>query len=143
MNKADLVARIAKEAALTKRQSEKMLEALMGSIQDALSKGEKITLVGFGTFSAMARSARTGRNPRTGQALYLVVYVYRAGNSDCLERGYDQPIEHLGGGADDAIRPCICSCRERCPHSAGCSVSPALPRWQGHTLSRQIAQSQT
>ena len=71
MNKADLVARIAKEAALTKRQSEKMLEALMGSVQDALSKGEKLTLVGFGTFSAMARSARTGRNPRTGQALSL------------------------------------------------------------------------
>ena len=63
MNKADLVARIAKEAALTKRQSEKMLEAFMGSIQDALSKGEKITLVGFGTFSAMARSARTGAIP--------------------------------------------------------------------------------
>jgi DNA-binding protein HU-beta len=71
MNKAELVARIAKDAALTKRQSEKVLDALMGSIQDALSNGEKITLMGFGTFSAMSRVARTGRNPRTGQALYL------------------------------------------------------------------------
>jgi DNA-binding protein HU-beta len=71
MNKAELVARIAKDAALTKRQSEKVLDALMGSIQDALSNGEKITLMGFGTFSAMSRAARTGRNPRTGQALYL------------------------------------------------------------------------
>ncbi len=70
MSKADLVARIAKEAAPTKRQSEKMLDALMGSVQDALSKGEKVTLVGFGTFSGMSRSARTGRNPPTGQALY-------------------------------------------------------------------------
>ena len=71
MNKADLVARIAQDAALTKQQSEKVLDALIGSVQDALSKGEKITLVGFGTFSAMSRPARTGRNPQTGQALYL------------------------------------------------------------------------
>lgn len=71
MTKTELVSRIAKHAALTTRQSEKVVDALMGSIQDALSRGEKITLVGFGTFSAMARSARTGRNPRTGQALYL------------------------------------------------------------------------
>ena len=71
MNKADLVSRIAKDAALTKRQSEKVVDALMGSVQDALSKGEKLALVGFGTFSAMSRSARTGRNPRTGQALYV------------------------------------------------------------------------
>src|SRR5215510_7335672 len=63
-----------------------------------------------------------------------VVYVYRAGNPDCPERGYDQPIDYLGGGADDAIRPCIGSRRERRPYAAGCPVSPALPRWPGHTL---------
>jgi DNA-binding protein HU-beta len=71
MNKADLVARIAKDAALTKRQSEKVVDALMGSVQDALRNGEKMTLVGFGTFSVLSRGARTGRNPRTGQALFL------------------------------------------------------------------------
>jgi DNA-binding protein HU-beta len=71
MTKADLIARIAKDTALTKRQSEKVVDALLASVQDALRKGEKMTLVGFGTFSAMPRKARTGRNPRTGQALYL------------------------------------------------------------------------
>ena len=83
MNKAELVARIAQEAVLTKRQSEKMLEALMGSVQDALSNGEKLTLVGFGTFSVIARLAQTGRNPRTGQALHLPackVPKFTAGN---------------------------------------------------------------
>jgi DNA-binding protein HU-beta len=71
MTKADLITRIAKDAALTKQQSEKVVDALVASIQDALRKGEKMTLVGFGTFSAMSQKARTGRNPRTGQALFL------------------------------------------------------------------------
>ena len=71
MNKADLVARIAQDASLTKRQSAKVLEALMGSVQEALQKGDHVTLVGFGTFSVMSRAARTGRNPRTGQALFI------------------------------------------------------------------------
>ena len=65
----------------------------------------------------MGTAAKPTRENRT--ITVEVVYVYRAGNPDCLERGYDQPIDHLGGGADDAIRPCICSRRERCPHSAG------------------------
>jgi DNA-binding protein HU-beta len=71
MTKAELITRIAKDAALTKRQSEKVVDALLASVQDALRKGEKMTLVGFGTFSAMSQKARTGRNPRTGQPLFL------------------------------------------------------------------------
>jgi DNA-binding protein HU-beta len=71
MTTADLITRIAEEATLTKRQSEQVVDALLASVQDALRKGEKMTLVGFGTFSAMSQKARTGRNPRTGQALYL------------------------------------------------------------------------
>ena len=71
MTKADLITRIARDAALTKRQSGKVVDALVAGIQDTLRKGERITLVGFGTFSAMSQKARTGRNPRTGQPLFL------------------------------------------------------------------------
>jgi DNA-binding protein HU-beta len=71
MTKAELITRIAQDAALTKRQSEKVIDALLASVQDALRKGEKMTLVGFGTFSAISQKPRTGRNPRTGQALHL------------------------------------------------------------------------
>ena len=71
MNKGDLVARIAKNAELTKRQSEKVVDVLLGSVQEALCKGEHVTLVGFGTFGILSRTARQGRNPRTGQLLMI------------------------------------------------------------------------
>lgn len=71
MNKADLITRIAKDVALTKQQSEKVVDALVHSVQDALGKGESVTLVGFGTFSVMSRASRKGRNPRTGQELSI------------------------------------------------------------------------
>jgi DNA-binding protein HU-beta len=71
MNKADLVARVAQDADLTKRQAEKVVDVLLESIQTALSRGERITVVGFGTFSVMARAAGKGRNPRTGQEIVL------------------------------------------------------------------------
>jgi DNA-binding protein HU-beta len=71
MNKADLVTRVAKDAEITKRQAEKALDALVGGVQEALLKGDSITLVGFGTFSVMSRSARKGRNPQTGQEIFI------------------------------------------------------------------------
>ena len=71
MNKADLVTRIAKEAELTKRQAAKALDALVDGVQEALSRGDSITLMGFGTFSVMPRSARKGRNPQTGQEVFI------------------------------------------------------------------------
>jgi DNA-binding protein HU-beta len=71
MNKADLITRIAKDVALTKQQSEKVVDVLVHSVQDALGKGESVTLVGFGTFSVMSRASRKGRNPRTGQELSI------------------------------------------------------------------------
>jgi DNA-binding protein HU-beta len=71
MNKADRVTRIAKDADLTKRQSEKVLDVPLESIQIALSRGKPVTLVGFGTFSVMARAARKGRNRRMGQEIVL------------------------------------------------------------------------
>lgn len=71
MNKADLVVRIAKEVEITKRQAEKTLDVLMDSVQEALTKGDSVTLVGFGTFSVMSRAARKGRNPQTGREIFI------------------------------------------------------------------------
>ena len=71
MNRADLVTRIAKEADITRRQAEQALNALVSSVQEALSKGDSVTLVGFGTFSVMSRAARKGRNPQTGREIFI------------------------------------------------------------------------
>ena len=71
MNKGELIERIAKDAKLSKRQATNALNAAVGGIQTAMRKGDKVTLVGFGTFSAVKRKARTGRNPQTGAALKI------------------------------------------------------------------------
>ena len=71
MNKADLVARIAEEAEITKRQAEKALNALITGVQGALRNGDSVTLVGFGTFLVMSRAARKGRNPQTGREIFI------------------------------------------------------------------------
>jgi len=71
MTKTDLVTRIANDAALTKRQAEKALRAMIATVQDAMSHGEKVRLVGFGTFAVRARAARSARNPRTGHAIWI------------------------------------------------------------------------
>jgi DNA-binding protein HU-beta len=71
MTKADLVAKIAANAGLTRANAEKAVTGLVSVVADALAKGEKITLVGFGTFEVAKRSAREGRNPRTGAALKI------------------------------------------------------------------------
>ena len=71
MNKTELVARIAEGAELTKSQAEKALSVFIAETIAALKAGDKITLIGFGTFSAVARAARTGRNPQTGKAIKI------------------------------------------------------------------------
>jgi DNA-binding protein HU-beta len=71
MTKAELVARIAKDTALTKRQSAEVLHAIISSVQEALRQGNQVTLVGFGTFGVRSRAARKGRHPRTGQEMWL------------------------------------------------------------------------
>ena len=71
MTKAELVRRMAQEASLTKRQAERVVQAFLTSIQVALSRGEPVTVVGFGTFSVRTRAGRKGRNPRTGQELMI------------------------------------------------------------------------
>jgi len=65
MNKADLVEKIADQTGLTKKTSREAVDAIISAITDSLSREEKVTLVGFGTFQVMERKARKGRNPQT------------------------------------------------------------------------------
>ena len=84
MNKADLVSMIAAKSNLTKKDSESALNAFIESVQTSLKKGEKIQLVGFGTFEVRNRSARTGINPRTKQSIKIPASkapVFKAGKA--------------------------------------------------------------
>ena len=71
MTKAELVAKIASENGLTKSQAEKAVDGFVSAVSGALASGDKITLVGFGTFSVGTRSQREGRNPRTGEKIQI------------------------------------------------------------------------
>ena len=71
MNKTELVAAIAEKTELTKKDSEKALKAFIDVVTEELKKGEKVQLVGFGTFEVATREARTGRNPRTGAEMTI------------------------------------------------------------------------
>ena len=71
MNKAELVAKIAEDADISKTQANAALDAFTGAITKTLKGGGKVTLVGFGTFSVSKRAARTGRNPQTGAAIKI------------------------------------------------------------------------
>jgi len=71
MTKAELAGKIAEAAGITKAQAEKALKGFIDSTTAALKSGEKVTLIGFGTFSAVTRKARTGRNPQTGKAIKI------------------------------------------------------------------------
>ena len=84
MNKTELVAAIAANAELSKKDAEKALNAFVGAVEDALKKGEKIQLVGFGTFETRKRAARTGRNPQTGAEIKIAAAttpVFKAGKA--------------------------------------------------------------
>lgn len=71
MNKTELVAAMAEKAELSKKDSEKALKAFTDVVAEELKKGEKIQLVGFGTFEVSDRAARTGKNPQTGAAIEI------------------------------------------------------------------------
>lgn len=71
MNKAELVTAIADRAELSKKDAEAALKAFTDVVADELKKGEKIQLVGFGTFEVSERAARTGRNPQTGAEMEI------------------------------------------------------------------------
>ena len=71
MNKTELRDAIAQHADLTNAQADKALEAVITSITSSVAKGEKVSLPGFGTFESRERSARTGRNPQTGETMEI------------------------------------------------------------------------
>jgi len=71
MNKAELVAAMAEQADLSKKDAEKALKAFTDVVAEQLKKGDKIQLVGFGTFEVSERAAREGRNPQTGETMKI------------------------------------------------------------------------
>ena len=84
MNKTELVAAMADQAGLSKKDAEKALKAFTDVVADELKKGGKVQLVGFGTFEVRAREARTGRNPRTKETIQIPASkqpVFKAGKS--------------------------------------------------------------
>jgi len=82
VNKAELISSVAEKTNLTKKDAEKALSAMLESIREALSAGDKVQLVGFGTFETRERAARKGRNPQTGEEIDIAatkVPVFKAG----------------------------------------------------------------
>ena len=71
MNKVTLVAKIAEKSGLSKKQAELALGAFIDSVTEALKEGDKVQMMGFGTFEVKERAARTGRNPSTGEAIEI------------------------------------------------------------------------
>ena len=83
MNKAELIDAIASDAGLSKADAKRALDAFVSSTTDALKKGDRISLVGFGSFSVSERAARTGRNPQTGKEIQIAaknVVRFKAGS---------------------------------------------------------------
>ena len=84
MNKAELIAKIAEESKLTKKAAETALDAFVTSVEGALKNGEKVQLVGFGTFEVRDRAARKGRNPQTKAEIKIPASkapVFKAGKA--------------------------------------------------------------
>ena len=77
MNKSELVAAVAAEAGLTKAQAQKAVEATVNAVAGALKNGEKVQLVGFGTFKTKKLAARSGRNPATGDKIKIALDASR------------------------------------------------------------------
>jgi len=71
MNKGQLVEAISRDAGITKTQAQDALDAFVKNVQRSLKGGDKVTIVGFGTFSASTRAARMGRNPQTGKPIQI------------------------------------------------------------------------
>ena len=84
MNKTELVALMSEEAGITKKDAEKALNAFVGGVQNAVKAGDKVSLIGFGTFEARERSAREGKNPQTGEKIKIAackVPAFKAGKA--------------------------------------------------------------
>ena len=85
MNKAELVAAVAEKSGVTKKEAEKSVNAFVACIEEALAAGEKVQLIGFGTFETRERKARTGRNPRKPEEVIEIeasnAPVFKAGKA--------------------------------------------------------------
>lgn len=84
MNKTELIAAVADAAAITKKDAEKAVSATIDTIVEAITKGDKVQLVGFGTFEQRQRNARTGIDPRTGNKIEIAaskVPAFKAGKA--------------------------------------------------------------
>ena len=84
MNKAELISSVAEKTELTKKDAEKAVTAVLDTIGEALSRNDKVQLVGFGTFEIRERAARKGRNPQTGEEIHIAaarVPVFKAGKA--------------------------------------------------------------
>ena len=75
MNKTELVAAVAEQADISKKDAEKALKAFVDVVTEEMKKGEKVQLVGFGTFEVSERAAREGRNPQTGETMKIAASV--------------------------------------------------------------------
>lgn len=84
MNKVQMVAAVAEKAGLTKKDAEKAVNAVTEAVREALVKGEKVQLIGFGTYEVRERAARKGRNPQTGKEIKIAaakVPAFKAGKA--------------------------------------------------------------
>jgi len=84
MNKAEFVAKVAEKSGLTRKQAEAAVTAFTQTVTESLKEGDKVQLMGFGTFEVKERPARTGRNPATGEAIAIAASkapVFKAGKS--------------------------------------------------------------
>ena len=83
MNKSDLIDAMAEDAGVTKAAAKKALESFLGNVQGSLKKGNRVSLVGFGSWSVSRRAARDGRNPQTGKTIKIKaknVVKFKAGS---------------------------------------------------------------
>ena len=93
MNKAELIDKIAKDAGVTKTQANDALDSFTNTVVASLKKGDRVTLVGFGTFSVSERSARNGRNPQTGEVIKI-----KARKVPKFKAGKEFSVKIGGGG---------------------------------------------
>lgn len=90
MNKSELIAAVAEEAKVTKKDAEAVVNAFTKTVIKAVKKGDKVQLIGFGTFESRKRAARTGKNPRTGEAIKI--------------KAANVPAFKVGKGFKDAVK---------------------------------------
>jgi esterase/lipase superfamily enzyme/nucleoid DNA-binding protein len=122
MNKSELIARIAETTELSPNQAERVLNAIIDVITKALSAGESVSILGFGTFMVRERAARTGRNPRTGESIKI-----RASKTPVFKAG--KLLKHAAGGYEESITSSFRdSIQARSPIAHMFEVSAAPPQ---------------